>query len=675
MNTAGRNDGNLFPPKGIHSEMHPARLSMIFLLAAAPAFAGEGALNNVASSALVVAYNTEKNGYTCVPWDNPVHPAAGAVDGVIAGSPENPNAEWATKGLTVGAQLCLTWSKPVRIQKVRLFDRPNPDDQIISGEILTDCGKRYAVGTLDNAGKIPATIAFDGTPVKQLTFRVTGVSAATLNAGLAEIEALSPDKMPETLEQILTKPVYDENPGFIELHDLAWKQAKDHIRLSPGLPRPLYMDEACWDNTLWIWDTCYMAMYCRYAPSMFPGVESLDNFYGIIHDGVKTPLRIEMLDNPPLYAWAEYDTYRMTGDKTRLSRVVLEKQYLQKDFAWRDTVKAGTKLPNVDHHRVIWTRDGDGYRWNAGFSGMDNTPRGRGAKNGILWVDAIAQQGLAALSISRLAESLGDKALAAEWRAKHGVLRDLVNTKYWDKKDGFYYDIDRKTGEFSKVATPASFWPMMAEMATPEQAAAMADKVRDARWFGGEYPWPSLVSTDPKYTVSNNKHGEYWRGGVWLPMVYMGVKSLDKYGYRDLARETSVKTLEQMLRTYRDFKPATIWECYSPIADRPSTEHGAPTSRPDFCGWSALGPISLLIEDIIGIHTVDAETRLVQWRLVSKERTGVRNLRFGSTVTDLVAEKDGSLAVKSTAPYTLEVNGAKFSVKAGDNTFRVTRAE
>lgn len=647
-----------------------ATLSAVSLQAAA--------LNNVAPAALIVAYNTDRAGTTCVPWNNPEHPAAGAADGVISGYPEKPAAEWGTKGLTVGAELCLTWSKPVRIAKVRLFDRPNSDDQILAGELVTDTGKKYPVGELDNAGKIPGEITLGGEPVKQLTFRVTAVSKTTKNTGLSEIEALSPDTAPETLGEILPRPVYDENPGFVALHDLAWKQATDHIRLTPGLPAPLYMDEACYDNTLWIWDTCFMALYCRYAPSMFPGVQSLDNLYGPVHDGVKSPLRIEMIDNPPLFAWAEYDSYRMTGDKARLTRIVGEKRYLQKHFDLMSNLQKAAKFSNFGCNPNDWAATDGGYVWSSGHSGMDNTPRGRGAKNGALWVDAIAQQGLSALYISRLAETLGDKVSAAEWRRKYDAVKVVVNTKYWDEKDGFYYDIDRKTDEFSRVMTPASFWPVFAEMASPRQVERMISAVKNPELLGGRYPWPSLARNDPQYSIGKSGkgvelHGDYWRGGVWLPMVHLGVKSLDKYGHRDLARETAVKVLEQMDRTYRSFSPATIWECYSPVADRPSTEHGAPTSRPDFCGWSALGPVSLFIEDIIGIHTLDAVEHRVGWRLVSQERTGVRNLRFGDTVTDLVAEKDGTLNVTSNRPYSLEVNGATFDVKAGANTFRVKR--
>lgn len=648
--------------------MKTSLLPLLLAAALAPAHAAEP--RNIAPDAFVVAHNMPGAGFGVAPQDNAAHPTRGAVDGVIAGHPGNPKAEWATKGVTVEASLCLRWTKPVRLVKVRLFDRPNPDDQILAGELITDSGKVYPVGPLENSGKAATEVTLDAAPVKTLTFRVTKVSASTKNAGLAEFEALSPDPAPPRPEAILPRVIYDENPGFVELHDLAWKQAMAHIRYRPGLAQPLYMDEACWDNTLWIWDTCFMALYCRYAADIFPGVESLENFYAPILDGTKSSLRIETLDNPPLYAWAEYDHLVFTGDKSRAKRVFTGKRYLQRQFEWRETVKRGVKLPNVDHHPVRWQREPLGYLWETGYTGMDNTPRGRdhGQRN-ILWVDAIAQQGLSALYISRMAERLGDARAAAEWKGKYEALRKLVNERYWDKDDKFYYDIDSKTGAHSKVQTVASFWPMFAEMATPGQAAALVAAFRNPNKFGGGAPFPSLARDDKDF-AGGERRGDYWRGGVWLPTVYMGVKALEKYGYHDDARAASVTMLHRMLATYRNFSPATIWECYDPDSDRPSTEHGR-TARPDFCGWSALGPISLLIENVIGIQTVDAQKRAVRWRLVSKDRCGVANLHiFGDTVTDLVAEKDGTLRIRSDRPYTLEVNGKVFGIRPGEQTFR-----
>lgn len=57
-----------------------------------------------------------------------------------------------------------------------------------------------------------------------------------------------------------------------------------------------------------------MAFFTKYSPKEFPGVESLLNFYGPMHDGSgKLPLRIQHPDNPPLFAWAEYENWKFNG--------------------------------------------------------------------------------------------------------------------------------------------------------------------------------------------------------------------------------------------------------------------------------------------------------------------------------------------------------------------------
>lgn len=99
-------------------------------------------------------------------------------------------------------------------------------------------------------------------------------------------------------------------------------------------------------------------------------------------------------------------------------------------------------------------------------SGMDNTPRERDG----LWVDAISQQALSALYISRLADDIGDKSQSKVWNKKYNNLKNIINKYYWDEKDGFYYDIDATTLKPLKVKTPASYWPLLAEVSSEEQA-------------------------------------------------------------------------------------------------------------------------------------------------------------------------------------------------------------
>lgn len=306
-----------------------------------------------------------------------------------------------------------------------------------------------------------------------------------------------------------------------------------------------------------------------------------------------------------------------------------------------------------------------GYMWSGLPSGMDNTPRGAGNHyDGILWLDLLAQQGLAVLSIARLAEAVGNPECAARFLLRYEQKKELMQ-QYWDETSGCYFDRLISHGrEFCRVLTPASFWPFLAEMGTPEQLETAARTLTDDRMLGGVAPCPSVSRSDPAFDPA----GGYWRGGVWVPTAYIVIKALEKYGCFDLARQLSVRLLRHMQRTFEEFSPHTIWECYSPTAPRPSTSKNGKFCRPDFCGWSALGPVSLLIENVIGIHQVDAAARRIRWNCPGTGRCGVRNLRFGGETVTLLHE-NGRLHVRSRSPFTLEWNGRDIACPAGGGEF------
>ncbi len=301
---------------------------------------------------------------------------------------------------------------------------------------------------------------------------------------------------------------------------------------------------------------------------------------------------------------------------------------------------------------------------------MDNTPRGRdaGGYDKVLWIDAISQQALAALYISRLYGLSSMKKEEQEWKAIYEELKKTINENYWDEKDGFYYDIDAATGEPCRIKTPASFWAMLAEIPSKQQAERMTEYLRSEKYMGGKYPWTSLARDDKDH---NHETGDYWRGGVWLPVVYMGTKALEKYGYYELADELARKVLDQQLRTYHAVEPHTIWECYNPSSDQPSTERGR-RARPDFCGWSALGPISLFIENIMGFREANGLTKTVVWNLKKENGThGIKNLKFGDVVTDIIYHADtDKIDVNSNEAYTLIINGKKQQIRPGNNSLK-----
>ena len=497
--------------------------------------------------------------------------------------------------------------------------------------------------------------------------------------------------------EFIPKPVCEAYPHFNELYEKSWELAFDHIKFIDGMPQNPYMDEAFCETQVWIWDTCFMTLFCKYAREVFPGVETLNNFYELLYGGKKLPviipsetepewtggvpgkpyrIHLQIADNPPLFAWAEYENVLMQGDKEYIKTLLYERQVLQKHYEWFESLTEKTNIEGV-HACTCLIKEEKGYRWEGGRSGMDNTPRGRTTEHAemqrpnnpdMLWLDAICQQALSAQMIAKLFALLGDVVNEQFWKKRYEDKKETVNRYYWDELDQFYYDIDCNTGDFYKIMTIASYWALTAEIASKEQAEQLVKQLHNTKTLHAKAPFLSLSRSDNDYQPD----GRYWRGGVWLPTAYAAVRGLDNYGMYEDARVLATELIQHMYDTYVEQEPHTIWECYAPESCEPAyNESGHPEYvRKDFCGWSALGPISVYIEQVLGFHKIDAFRNEVHWEKPAdvKGQIGIRNLRFGKVVTDIVAD-DRVCTVITNEPYTLLIRGVAYQMKAGENRF------
>ena len=488
-------------------------------------------------------------------------------------------------------------------------------------------------------------------------------------------------------------PVDDAHPEYLALYEKAWALAYAHIKDIPGMPQTPYMDEAFCDTQIWIWDSCFMSLFCKYGREVFPGVETLHNFYDVLYANKELPfviptarepeftgavagepyrIVIHIADNPPLFALAEHENAKFSGDMARIRDLLYNTKYLEKHYEWIEGLRA-PEIPHGAFHETCLIAERDGYLWEGGRSGMDNTPRGRTGAHAVgqrpnnpdmLWLDAICQQALSAERIAALYRTVGDEEGAALWQARYEKKKRTVNALYYDAEDGFYYDIDRRDRRFYKIKTMATYWTMTAGIASQAQAESLVSYLRDGAHFGGSVPFAALSRSDADFHTD----GQYWRGGIWLPTAYAALLGLRRYGYLADAKDLTDRLLSHMYETLVRYEPHTVWECYSPTEYAPALiETGEKkTARPDFCGWSALGPIAAYIEFSLGFHTVDAfEGRVVWEKPETEARIGIENLRFGDIVTDIVAE-GGSVRVKASAPYTLVIAGKEYAIEKGE---------
>lgn len=484
------------------------------------------------------------------------------------------------------------------------------------------------------------------------------------------------DKLPE--------PVLRDS-ALIELYYFAWNRAWDKIThgTSENDFSDSYIDEG-FNEWIYQWDSNFMVAFAMYSGEVFPAMQTLDNFYrkqrsdGYIQrvyseangNIAAEPSQDEPMLNPPLFAWIELRYSEMTGDFSRIKKVLPR---LVKYHEWIEKNVASSLSPWLYYQTPLG-------------SGMDNVPR-RGVGKGT-WVDFSSQMALAAKSISRLAKLDGQMDISQEFLNRYTRISEAILKFCWDSKTKFLYDV-KPDGSFSSTAHAGAFWAFLAGVLDADKATALSSHLEDTLSFNRPHRIPTLPANDPDY----DSMGHYWLGGVWAPVVYSSVKGLESCGFYRLADEIAKNHLENISIVFNNFSPSedkiafeeryedgykTIWECYSPEFPQPGTRwDNTFYGRQDFAGWTATGPVALLIENIIGLRVNAAEGRIV-WRLNRNDRNGMKNLLFGKEKISLVASEGiekRKIEVETEVPFVLEIirNGksSSFSVQKGKSEFLV----
>ena len=471
----------------------------------------------------------------------------------------------------------------------------------------------------------------------------------------------------------LPSPILENNPEYVELYWRAWSLAFDHFKHPPeGSPFVSnYIDEA-FSPSVFQWDTIFMLMFARYGHSIFPAVQSLDNFYCRQYENGYICREIQEADgkdfvyigrehtvNPPLFAWAEVESYKVTGDKSRFAAVL---PVIKKNAEW---LEKNRRKENTKYNLF----------WNTGLgSGMDNLPlQGSG------WVDMSSQMVLMYRNLSFMCREIQQTDEAKKFEVQANEITQRINQYMWNEEDGFYYNVD-DIGVQQKLQSVGGFWTMLAGVANEKQAMRLLAHLKDPHSFWRPIPFPSLAANEKEY----KSDGQYWLGAVWAPTNVMIIKGLEQFAHEfDNSTETSFnefattateKYLDGVCAVYK--KTGTLWENYSPDL----VMRGNPSQK-DFVGWTGCGPIELLIENVLGLHPDGAHNKLI-WNINRIDRYGIEQLRFGEIIATVICQKRESVGspveihVIANKPFELVVTSqwrAKkvFTVQAGRQVLEV----
>lgn len=476
----------------------------------------------------------------------------------------------------------------------------------------------------------------------------------------------------------LPSPIFggDENASMIGSYWRAWEIAFD-----VWLFEPQHKDQAAFNlNGCPFWgefgscvdmDAYYSAQYYRYAHGVYPYIKTCDNIYARQHENGLINKESDVNNYevysssptmPTAMAWAEWENYMVSGDKQRLADVLLP---LVKLYEW--------------------------------FQRYQRYPDGRyfcgQAAHGDWSITANAFQALSARCISNIAGEIGRHDLRDYFLGEFDAIGRMINEQYWDEK-GEFYNLQYPDGTFSTRPAEGktfkwmrSFDALMAGVAPAGRADAMIRHMLNPGEFMGRYGIRSL-SLDSNFYIADENNvadlAEYDpflpdgsgfginRLAAWAPTMICSLIALGNYGYIEKAEELAERFVRGLAEGY---------EKCGDIKEFSWADKAEMAGNGQFCGWSGYGPISGLIEYVLGF-AIDAPKNIVYWNIHQTARHGIERLRFGDATADFLCEERQSrsdtrhIAVATNKEFTLVVKDGKnelkkLAVKPGAFTFQI----
>jgi len=171
-------------------------------------------------------------------------------------------------------------------------------------------------------------------------------------------------------------------------------------------------------------------------------------------------------------------------------------------------------------------------------------------------------------------------------------LAEAVRTRLWDPEREVFAG-RHWNGEFTRSLSPTSFYPLLAGIATPDQAEAMTARwLDDPRRFGGPYPVAGTPHDDPA-ALDN----VYWRGRVWPCFNYLVYLGLRRYRFDEQAAWLASRGVEMFRRGWSERR------CYENFSQQ-TGDGGDSVDAEPFYTWGSLLPMIADLE-VIGTDPWD----------------------------------------------------------------------
>ncbi len=330
----------------------------------------------------------------------------------------------------------------------------------------------------------------------------------------------------------------------------------------------------------WIWDTMFVVDLLSILPEKKQLIRDVFQNYWDFQDrwneivpeyaqdmvtvAIKTfPQELRQFSQIPILAWGVERVYQRNGDKKLLEQCLSRLERFH-NWYWRERdvtnmgmVTVGSYSGDIQHAR--WeTFD---YECNMDDLKLQKHPTRKGSNEGSWYGDTWVTGNTSYLimgerSLVRLAEAIGDKAMAARRQTFIDKAVKAMRDHMWDEEAGTFLSVRKDTMEKIPVATISSWVPLAAGVPTSKMAKRMAEVLSSDSWQT-HLPVPTVDRKDPRW-----KSSAFWRGDVWPSTNYQIASGLAAYGHHELASVIADKTVENAIKN-------GISEHYDSISGKP----------------------------------------------------------------------------------------------------------
>jgi len=246
------------------------------------------------------------------------------------------------------------------------------------------------------------------------------------------------------------------------------------------------------------WDAVFATLGLRWA--LHGASSATDSFLAALDAARYVPASLKFADggNPgddkdtarvsaPLLAYAEWELFKIRGDKTRLAHAF---EVLLADHRWR--------MANQRRRNGLFSGTPGPYRLNATSRFMLGGRIVPSLASGSSWVDACGMHALNARVLSEMARALHHNEEAGELDWDFRDIAARMNVTMWNEDDGWYYDLDEH-GSFLAMRTLAGLYAILSGVAPRNRADRMLARLGDPTQFERAHPLSSLAASEGDY--------------------------------------------------------------------------------------------------------------------------------------------------------------------------------